>query len=378
MAIMAVKIEDWSSLKMNEFFDFNGYCYGLSRSREKSSSIGAELEDFYECTVLTDWIEDIPVIFLCHDSGKKSDSDHGLVICGWYKQAKICRQVFYPSLFLEGNICARSTDAVLLREDAWIDPASVFHGNWMDFGDKLYRVIEDDEDDYEALDDMIKKSKHPRMPVCYGGVSSDFQKDRLRRFLIMAQKRSGKSLSAKEANKLRYEYCIEQCGEYARRLMSDECESIGDIKTLRDYAVMAITCGKDEPDGYYYKAMADEQLGFTKEGLKSVNQALKLEPDGADILALKANLLAEMKSYEDAVQLYGESYDISGDESYLLMQGRLLFLMGNVDGAYKVYRQIEDKTILTQAGINLKDMEHKWPFVAIRGLKNLLKKSSEK
>ena len=56
------------------------------------------------------------------------------------------------------------------------------------------------------------------------------------------------------------------------------------------------------------------------------------------------------------------------------MKGRVLFMMGNVDGAYKVYREIRDKDLLSEAGINLKDMEHRWPFVAIRGLKSLLKK----
>lgn len=377
MAIMAVKIEDPSSLNMNEFFDYNGWCYGLSRSRTKSSSVGAELEDFYECTVLTDWIEDIPVVFLCDESRRSTDPGGSLCICGWYKQAKICRHVYFPALFLEANISARSTDAVLLKEDAWIHTASVFCGSWMNFSDKLYGIIEDDEDDYEVLENLIKDSAADVVPIRYELAPSRVHADNMRRFVLAAQKKEGKALTAREAMKLKYEYCIDQCADYAARLMSDECESISDIKTLREYAVMAITYGKNEPDGYYYKAMADEQLGFTKEGLKTVNQALKLEPDGADIIALKANLLADLKNYGDAVCLYGESFDISGDDSYLLMKGRVLFLMGNVDGAYRVYREIKDKTLLTDAGINLKDMEHKWPFVAIRGLKNLLKKSSE-
>ena len=136
-----------------------------------------------------------------------------------------------------------------------------------------------------------------------------------------------------------------------------------------------MTFFKNCPDGYYYKAMAEEQLGFVKEGLRSVNRALQLEPDGADIIALKANLLAAMGSYEDAAALYSESFDISGYESYLLVKGRVLLMMGNVDAAYKVFREITDRELLLAAGINLKDMEHRWPFVAIRGLKSLLKKS---
>ena len=90
---------------------------------------------------------------------------------------------------------------------------------------------------------------------------------------------------------------------------------------------MAVTFFKNCPDGYYYKAMAEEQLGFVKEGLRSVNRALQLEPDGADIIALKANLLAAMGSYEDAAALYSESFDISGDESYLLVKGRVLLML---------------------------------------------------
>lgn len=155
--------------------------------------------------------------------------------------------------------------------------------------------------------------------------------------------------------------------------MSDGCDNIGEIRTLREYAQLAVLYGAKQADGYYYEAMADEQLGFVREGLKAINRALELEPDGADLLALKANLLTAYGKYEEALALYSESYDISGDESYLMMKGIVYFIIGNVDAAYKTYRQIENKTLLADAGINLKDMERRWPFVAIRGLKNLLK-----
>ena len=39
MAILVVRIEDDSTLLMNEFFDYNGVCYGLTRSREKNDEI---------------------------------------------------------------------------------------------------------------------------------------------------------------------------------------------------------------------------------------------------------------------------------------------------------------------------------------------------
>lgn len=401
MAIMAVKVEDRSTLKMNEFFDYNGRCYGLSRSRTQTGTVGAELEDFYECTVLTDWVEDIPVVFLCEAArmGEAGPGDYhggadrekempgGLYICGWYRQAKIYRRVFFPSLFLEGNICARSTDAVLLQEQDWISAKAILPEAGWNFKDKLYQVIENDEEGYEALaalveadepgagaPDLRSAAAGRRVPIRYELAPLKVDKDAVRRAPLALQRSAKRRLSARESMEAQYDYCIGQCELYAQRLMSDACEDIGDIKTLREYGRMAATFGKNRPDGYYYKAMAEEQLGFIKEGLKTIQRALALEPDGADIIALKANLLADLGDYKQACELYSESYDISGDESYLLMKGRVLFMMGNVDGAYKVYREIRDKDLLSEAGINLKDMEHRWPFVAIRGLKSLLKK----
>ena len=380
MAILAVKIENQATLKMNEFFDYNGRCYALARSRTKNCAIGAELEDFYECTVLSDWIESVPVVFLCDKAGDKAGDGAGAgsdgpYICGWYKEAKIYRRVFHPSLFLEGNICARSTDAVLLSDSGQIPAASAFPAMSWTFRDKLYRVIEDDEEGYEALEKLLKGSHPQALPIRYELVSSAIDKGRIHRLPADYQRETKKKPSAKEAAQLQCDYCLGESENYAIRLMTDRCESIADIKTLREFSDMAATFVKDETDAHYYKALAEEHLGFIREGLKSVNRALKLEPDGADIIALKANLLADSGNYEAAIGLYDESYAISGDESYLLMKGRVLFLGGNVDGAYKVYREIKDKTLLEDAGINLKDMEHRWPFVAIRGLKNLLKKS---
>ncbi len=366
MAVLAVRIEDEGTLKFNEFFDYNGNCWGLSKSRRSLSDTGIALEDFYQCTVLTDWVQDIPVIFLYEDP-----SDKIMKVCGWYKKAKIWRKVHHPCLFLEGNICARTLDAVFLPENTRPGAVSPLPRLAGDFGDSMYRVIEDDEDGYELLKNMMEKPWKMEN-IRFDLAASHMDKARVRR--------EGVRLTApgeKDIRRGEYEACIQKCMDYGQMLMDDRCSDIGDIKTLRDFARMAVTLRPGLADGYYYEAMADEHLGFVKEGLKAVNKALNLEPDGADLLALKANLLIGLKDYSQAAQLYQESFDISGDEGYLLMKGRALFLMGNVDAAYDVYRKITHKDLLEEAGINLNDMEHRWPFVAIRGLKNLLKKGSK-
>ena len=366
MAILAVRIEDEGTLRFNEFFDYNGKCYALSKSRASSCATGIVLEDFYECTVLTDWIEDIPVIFLWEDPSNKK-----MKICGWYRKAKIWRKVMQPCLFLEGNICARSLDAVMLTAASRPEAVRPLPERTVDFGDKMYRVIENDEDGYEQLEAIMEKA-WPQETIRYDLVPSAMDKGAIRREAAALMGACGG-----DSRKARYEVCIRQCMAYGQMLMDDACKDIGDIKTLRDYGKMAVTLRSGQADGYYYEALADEHLGFVKEGLKAVNKALNIEPDGADILALKANLLADMGDYSQAASLYSESFDISADEAYLLMKGRVLFIMGNVDGAYEVYRRITDKELLEAAGINLNDMERRWPFVAIRGLKNLLKKGSK-
>ena len=63
MAILVVRIEDDSTLLMNEFFDYNGVCYGLTRSREKNDEICINLEDFYEGTVQSECLTDVPVSY---------------------------------------------------------------------------------------------------------------------------------------------------------------------------------------------------------------------------------------------------------------------------------------------------------------------------
>lgn len=352
MAIMIVKIEDSNTLKMNEFFDYNGRCYALSRSRFVGENEAADLEDFYEGTVFSKQIEGVPVVFIAQ---KEDGQDY---ICGWYKNAVVYRDVQRPSLFLEGNIIAKSLDAVLLKNENWMPADKWLVKDYLYFNDKGYAVIEDDDMYAYKLKKLLSSAVNGIWPVRY-----ELYAPKMEVFQIKKAKTRSESC----------QICIDFCTKLASRLMDDACEDIGEIKALREYALKAITFDGKCVDGYYYKAMAEEQLGFIKDGLKSVNKALELESDAADIMALKANLLVAYGNAKEAMQLYQESYEISGDESYLLMKGKVMFRIGDVDGAYKTYRKIADKTLLEEAGINLKDMEKRWPFVSIRGLKQRLK-----
>ena len=378
MAIMVVKIEDKSSLRMNEFFDYNGQCWALSRSRAQTLATGAMLEDFYECTILTDWVEDIPVIFVCQDSAQDE-----LKICGWYSRAKIFRRVHRPSFFLEGNICARAMDAVLLKEGRWRPLLPGMPSGSSVFGGKMYYVIEDDAPGYKDLERLVGNvGKSPvaagdMVPVRYVLAPSYGDKGRIRREAVALLGGPKSRPTARAMAQAQYGCCIRECEKYAGRLMNDQCQGISDLKTLKEYGRMASVFAPGQADGYYCEAMADEQLGFIKDGLKVISKALDIEPDGADLLALKANLLAAFGKFEEAARLYQESFDISGDESYLLMKGHTFSMMGNMEQAYKAYAQIKDRSVLKAAGINLKDMEHRWPFGAIRGLKNLIKRGVE-
>ena len=104
MAILAVKIDNLATLRMNEFFDYAGHCWALSRSRDREDAVGAELEDFYEGTVRSGHIEGVPVVFI-----------HGNQAVGWYISATVYRYIRHPSLFLEGNICADTRNVRLLK-----------------------------------------------------------------------------------------------------------------------------------------------------------------------------------------------------------------------------------------------------------------------
>ena len=344
MAIMAVRLEDEASILMNEFFDYHGFCYALSAPRNGHGRECAVLEDFYECTVQTTWLDDIPVIFVLN----------GQVI-GWYKKARIYRENQIVSVFLEGNICAKALDAVLLPK------ASRISGQDFHLENDAYEIIENDDARYERWMRRIK-TVTKGLPVRYELADTFYSQDKLR------------LLPSANGNEAKLNYCLERCTYYAKRLMEDHCPDIREPKTMLLYARKAVIYSRDSVDAWYYQAMACEQLGFVKDGLKAIEKALAMEPDADDLMALKGHLLFEKKDYQAAAECYEVAWQNQPLDAYLIHLGQTWFAAGNVDAAYKAFKRVQDKTLLEEHGINLKDMERRWPFVALRGLFGKIKK----
>lgn len=352
MPILAVKIENEASLLMNEFFDYNGFCYAVSCSRLTRGAECIALEDFYECTVRSKQIENIPVIFVLDGE-----------IIGWYKKAKIYRELQRISVFLEGNIEAGISEACLLARSQRI--GSVNFG----FKEKFYEVIESGDERFEFLERLTQRPANG-LKISFACSGSFYSGDRLR--MIAHQYRD----NPEAAKKHQLAFCLEKCGQAAEHVMSDKCQDIRELKTMYDYAKQAVLYDRTSADVWYYMAMACEQLGFVKEGLKAVEKAIDIEPDGDDLLVLKGHLLYALKKYDEAAACYQEAVEINPDDGYFLCLGQVRLAQGNVDSAYKAYKKVSDKEILNECGINLKDMEKRWPFVAVRGfsLKELFKK----
>lgn len=167
--------------------------------------------------------------------------------------------------------------------------------------------------------------------------------------------------------------------ELAGRLMGDACRDICEIRALELYAEQACVLNGRAADGYYYLAMACHQLGQVKKGMKAIEKALKLEPEAADILAMKGNLLISMGYAEAAAGLFHKAWTSEGDEDYLILEGRAWMFKGQMDRAMACLKQVSNKQALEDAGINLKDMERRWPFINVRGfsLRHLLGKKGE-
>lgn len=356
MPVLAVKIENEASLLMNEFFDYNGSCFAISRSRLAGAEACIALEDFYECTVQTEVLKDIPVVFVA--DGK---------IAGWYKRAAIYRRLQRISVFLEGNICAKVTDVCLLPK------AGRIGGTEFNFKEKLYEVIESGDVRFESLMEMMANAA-VSLNIAYTKADSFFSGDRLRLTGAQYKNDMKRAASAKAA------YCIERCSETARRVMGDGCSDIRELKTMYDYAKQALIYDRKSVDALYYLAMACEQLGFIKEGIKAIEKALEKEPDGDDLLVLKGHILYALEKYDEAEGCYKEALEICPDDGYRMCLGNVQFVSGNVDAAYKTYKSVEDKSLLDMAGINLKAMEKRWPFVAVRGfsLKDFFKSRRNK
>ncbi len=341
MAILAVRIGDEGSLRLNEFFDYDGKCYALTRSRERSDKTCIDLADFYEGTVQSTVMQGVPVIFVLGEDGDDCK------VCGWYRSADVYRDIRRPSLFLEGNVVCLSGEAMLLPEKARMPMSAPLFGG-------VYRVIEEDDADHKRLQELMES---------YRGENECLRADHIRIAVDASCRRS-------------FEACIERCSEYAEQIMTDACEDVRGIKALEAYAQQAVTLSGRSADGHYYLAMACYQLGKAKAGMKAVEKALRIEPDAADIIALKGSLLVSMGYAGEGAGHFHEAWQISGDEDYLIEEGRVYLFEGQVDKAVATLKQVSDQKLLEDAGIHLKDLEKRWPFLNVRGfsLKKMFKK----
>ncbi|MDO4616117.1 MAG: hypothetical protein Q4B03_01510 [Lachnospiraceae bacterium] len=327
MAILLIKIEDTASLALNEFFDYNGRCYAVAGVRGEQNKRGFRMEEFYEATRDTERLENVPVFFV---TGEGSEA----VILGWYKRAVITRQIRTVSLFLEGNVEVASADAVLLPEQDRITKTE-----WQNPG-QLYEVVEQEDMRYEALERLLKK---------------DPKENSFLRYSYAPARLEPKLLKNPDA-------CLQYCGTLAQVLLNDQCRDISEIKLLEKYAEKMKEKRRDDPDGWYYHALACCHLGFFREGIKSIQKALELEPEAADLKALKGMLLAERGYYAESAACLREAYEKNLEEDYLLLEGRVHSMAGQMNRAYECFAAVKDQTLLDSAGIHLQEMEKRWSF----------------
>lgn len=332
MAILLIRIEDPASLRMNEFFDFNGYCWALSRRRAQDGSVGAELEDFYDATIRSSVLSDVPVIFT---------TDDGIV--GWYKTAEVYRYIRHPALFLEGNVRAMVKDVRLLEETITFESMGWHALTYSQ--DKNYLVVEHLDVLYEQLSGLIEADEKPWIKVGYDQVKPD---ERMQRpGAVRGLQRTGR-VTAEDKVK----HYLTLCQLFASEIMEDRCAGIAAVKALYQSAFEATRIMAGSADGWYYLAFACDQLGFSRKGLKAVDKALRLEPDGDDLLVLKGNLLVEIGCFEEALDCYEKAYAITGDDAYQVMAGRACACMGNTVAARQYYKRVRDPQILAAYGVD--------------------------
>ena len=359
MAVLLVRVEEQATLPMNEFFDYDGCCWALSRSRYASGTECIRLEDFYDSDVRAQEIAPVTVLFVCKAEDKRDDGwvmigekEDRWQACGWYRDARVFRNLQLPSLFLEGNIKADSRKVVLLPEKdrfpvqcSFKTEAGGFLGRRQE-EETWYEVIENLDSRYTELQQRIDAYKGQGVFLSFGQV----------------QVRPDSSVLRS------YETCIDRCSELAGALMSDECADIREIKELLLCAEKAASLRRNDPDGHYYLAMACYHLGQVKKAAKAVGKALALEPDASDIMALKASILVSMGHIPQAADLFHAAWLEEGDEDYLIMEGRTYMNAGQMDKAHACFKKVSDEQLLEANGINLKDMEKKWPFMNLRGI----------
>ncbi|MDO4490346.1 MAG: hypothetical protein Q4B85_04725 [Lachnospiraceae bacterium] len=327
MAVLLIRIEDTASLALNEFFDFNGRCYALAGSRAAEQREHLRMEEFYEATMDTEVLEDIPVFFVTGEGEE-------VTVLGWYKRASVSGKIQSPSLFLEGNVSAAAADAVLLPEK---DRTCSLR--WQRPG-QYYDVAEEEDMRSAQLLRLLERAPENNAFLRYAFTPVKLDQRLLKQPAV----------------------CLQYCGQLAQVLLQDQCRDISEIKLLEQYAKRMTEKRKQDPDGYYYHALACCHLGFFREGIRSVQKALELEPEAADLKALKGMLLAEKGYYRDSAACLQEAYEKTGEEEYLLLQGRVCALAGQMDKAYECFARVKDKTLLETAGIRLKEMEKRWSF----------------
>ena len=329
MAILAVKIDERATLRMNEFFDYSGFCWAVSRKRSEDGAEGADLEDFYEGTVRSSCIEDVPVIFIYENK-----------IVGWYVTAEVYRYIRHPALFLEGNICAKTQNVRLLKRPAHIPTENIGFT-----ADRNYLVIEMGDERYAPLKMLIQADRGPFEVIDYARIPVDARLKNSGQMMIG----SGGRLT----NQGRAALLLMQCEAIAREIMEDRCPGIETVKGFFELAQNVTRYDSRNVNGWYYLAMANYQLGFVRKGLKAIERALRLEPDGDDLLVMKGNLLVSNGCLEEALRCYEEAYDIHPDESYYVMAGKACICMGNPAAADRYYRQVKDPEVLEAFEITL-------------------------
>lgn len=329
MAILAVKIDDLATLRMNEFFDYAGHCWALSRSRDREDAVGAELEDFYEGTVRSGCIEEVPVVFI-----------HENLVVGWYERSVVYRYIRHPALFLDGNICADTRNVRLLKQPISVGANVLREARMeMDFAqDKNYLVIESGDMRYNPLKALIHENMGPFEAIDYAKAAVDSRAKALRR-----PDRTGK----------RIDRLLKGCEVFALEIMEDRCQGIGTVKALGELALEVTRQAAGNVNGWYYLAMANYQLGYVRKGLKAIDRAIRLEPDADDLLVMKGNLLVSNSCFEEALHYYEEAYAINPEDSYYVMAGRACACMGNPMAAERYYREVKEPEILKAFEIKL-------------------------
>ncbi len=327
MAILLIRIEDTASLALNEFFDYNGRCYALAGSRNSAEKKQLRLEEFYEATRDTKELENIPVFFV-------TGTDQNVTIAGWYRSAKISENIRHLSLFLEGNVEAAVSDVVLLPENRRTEKLE-----WP-VPEQSYEVVEEEDSRHDRLQRLLHTEQRENAMI---------------RYAYVPVRLDPKLVKQPEA-------CLQYCARLAEVLVQNQCRDLSEIKQLEQYAAKVKEKVPKNPDGWYYHALACCHLGFFKEGIRSVQKALALEPEAADLLALKGMLLAEKGYYQDSAVCLHEAYEKNREEEYLLLEGRVKAMAGQMDKAYECFAAIQDKNLLEEAGIRLADFEKRWSF----------------